>query len=505
MHDAMRLYFGARSLLGFPPPHRPKAPLSTPSRGATGVSAPSVDTFEHIPGRATLHHHRCSYLPLDPGVPKLDDSNGESFAAPPLDLDELAACAGQSRMFGPLVGRLIMAVGSYFALYATVQAASALCEDGPQVDALAAARQRFADKPQSLAMRALQRLFGQEIAERERTQRANWLLLPGALGMSVNLLGSAELLGHFLPVLQPVAALAMAPAAVCMALYGSYIAYTSVTNILASRSARAARASALRPEGITAEVWQKMQRRDSAREAGKCRWDAALATSGGLQAVGALAQWAIGPVWLLALLPGTVGLMVFKLLRVKSYGQHTVSPQLQPETRDLDLPLGRVVHHHTLARRRRKHLRTMGGLAGGDGTALRHRLAQAVAQSPSADMRLVRALQGTGLTAQSEAELLVRATAALGVFPYLAEAVARARHLPRTRNAVEEKNVSYTITGGDIVHLVASAPAPEQARVLQRLRAIVADVGASYGAAVALQDEVLMAELEGAMVEALPA
>lgn len=519
MNDALRLYFGARSLLGHPSPYRPKTtagkrPASAP---ASGPGAPSTingtdampkattpaDVFSKVPGQATLHHHRYSCLPVDAGVPELDGDEAEACAAPPLDLDELAACAGQSRMFGPLVGRLIMGVGSYFALYATYTAATALYDERSQSDALAATRARVVARAPTKAMVALRALINREMAERARTHVANVLLLPGALGMSVNLLGSAELLGHFLPVLQPIAAAAMGPAAVCMALYGGYVAWAALTSIVASRGVRNRRDKALRPANIDADIWARMQRRDDRRERSKRRWDAGLAISGCLQAVGALAQWAIGPVWLLALLPGTVGLMAFKLLRVKRFGQATVTPQVPVQ--ELDLPLSTVAMRHTLVKRRRKHLRGLGAQQNADGPAVRRALADAVAQVPGHFKKLVQALQNDAPSQAHEAEQLVRAMAALDVFAFFAREVARSRQLPRTRNAVEESGVRYTISGADIIALVTSAAdADEQNKLLQQLRRTAVSVAATYGDAVALQQEVLLAELEGAMVDELP-
>ncbi len=514
MNDAMRIYYGAKSIFGGESPykrfgvHGPKASENPRQPGRKTPAAPlgswaqqqvSPDQFVVPEVRASLHHHRCSFAPVDVGVPKLDDDDADAFAPPPLDLDELAACAGQSRIFGPIVGRAIMAAGSYFAVYATVAAAKALRQDALTLDELQQTRDRLPKASHSPAMSALRKVFGEAISELAQARVANLMLLPGALGMSVNLLGSAELFGGFFPLLQPIAAFAMGPAAICMALYGGFIAITSMVDYRVSVSASGQCRRAERPAAASPQLWRNTVGKITDREHSKQRWDLALAISGVLQAIGALLQWLIGPIWLLALLPGTVGLLVFKLLRVKSLGQQTVSPRLDASR--MDAPVEVLAQRYVRTSQQVRLLRGLHHQNPADVQALRATLAQAAEQGQATIVQ--ERLQRAAPSAQQEAEDYVAALAALGVFPYLALEVARSLDLPRTASATEVDGPSYIITGQDIVHLVQHAAPEAQQGVLLALRRVVRQVACSYGIAVARQQESLYSALIATMLQEL--
>jgi hypothetical protein len=442
---------------------------------------------------ASLHHHRV--MPGDIGVPELSHGDADSFAAPPLDLDELAACAGQSRAFGPLVGRLIMAVGSFFAVYAAVAATQALREDAGTLEELAQAKQNLARRRPSQATRALGRLLEHEMGERQRARWANRMLLPGAVGMAVNLLASAELLGHFVPALVPVANFAMGPAAICMTLYGGYVAFISARAWHHSRKAEGQRADAAQrlPRSVSDPLVSALK----SRESQKRFWDVALGVSGALQAAGALLQWALGPIYLLLLLPGTVGLMVFKLLRAQALGTQTVGAGVDADR--YDKPLAQLAADYGRAQTRTAELHQIRAADGRASATLRRKLHDALAADAPADAPLLQHLRSSSPTPTQEAQDGVAALAQLGAFTYLALEVARCPTLPRTRQARED-GTDYTISAEDIVDLVASAPTIEAAAHLSTLRQVFANVAQAYGVAIARQEEGILAELTGQML-----
>lgn len=509
MNDASRIYYGAKQF--FVSDASPYAPSKRGPRAMTQKSVPSQsarrnvsepqDTFEGARATATLKHKTFEWVPVDIGVPELDDDGDDAFAAPPLDLDELAACAGQSRMFGPIVGRAIMLAGSYFAIVATFEALKALGKDKLTLSALRAKASDLKKHATTAAISALRHVVGREICERTEARRANWVLLPGALGMSVNLLGSAELLGAFFPALQPIAVFAMGPAAICMALYGGYIAFTSARACLRSATSATARSQAKLPSTMSQEIWDKALQHNLARESSKRRWDAALGISGALQAVGAVTQWLLGPIWLLVLLPGTVGLVAGKIMRVKRLGAATVSPSVQPGP--YDLPPHEIAERALQAQLRKQRLQTLQkdlankqGLRGHLVSAL-----QTVSDGDHPQLAVLRSrLQSAPTGPRAEAEELVAAVAALGGFAYLALAVARDLKLPPTPGARVDKK-SYTITGAEVVDLVAQAPSGQQQAVLEELRRVVGTVASGPCMAIAQQQEGLLAELLGHMME----
>jgi hypothetical protein len=283
-------------------------------------------TFVDRADAVVFRHARSRVNPLDRGhaEPLAGDAEGADVAFTTPDIDEVAGYAGRVRFLGPLAGRVVMGVGAFVAVHAAehafkdVRAALADLRDLRARRAEGLPPEAIRDKPRKNVV-ALAAAHTRALTQKTWAVPLNAALFAGSVGMAVNLLASAELLGAFFAPLAPVAEVAMQVAVPFMALYGGLVAARAGLDIAERRRDAGGlrrQVTRLGAEGSAkARLKAEVLRTRLAELRRANLWDAGLFAAGAAQAVGAVLQFVIGPAGLLVLLPGTLALGWIKFKR----------------------------------------------------------------------------------------------------------------------------------------------------------------------------------------------
>jgi hypothetical protein len=447
-----------------------------PGMSSLGSQAPNKNGL-------VLKHDYCGWVPHDIGIPAPAHADEEAMGAsfPPPDIDEAAGFIGRIRMLGPIVGRALMLFGGLWAMWATVQAAFGLQEDSAQRQTLKTAATRHLNMPNEGNAHNLGRTLARAATESAVSWAANLVLLPGSLGMGINLLGSAELAGHFLPALVPFADAAMIPAVSCMAVYGGIVAVKAIYDFMVSRQRSERLALYGGPmAGVSAQESQAITKLLLDKERSRRRWDAGLAAAGLAQAVGAVLQYTIGPVFLAVLLPGTFALGFGKLGKAKSLG-HSIylpMPDLAP-LRANSAVLGRAL---LASQSKREALTTLKANQNHTSAAVQEALGSMMGRVPEASGGVV-----------EDVQTLVAGMDHLQLFAPFALLVAQDTSLPRTSGFVND-GTEYTITPDDVIALVA-APQGDAAHLSHTLHRHARNVLTGAGLFAELRREAALADV----------